>query len=159
MFERVVGRERWRSVRSFRYPALHGLNTATLDSRLPSKCLPRVCITLALYIRSKTLRCLACFSDFIHPSVMCYPLLFSAQPPIWCNVMCTPSGVIIGYPDWCIIQTSVHNLLIAMGAAKSYPPAFTPPAPADAPKVLDCVRDRIRQGVQHAHREVLCALD
>ena len=32
-----------------------------------------------------------------------------------------------------------------MGTAKSYPPVSSPPAPADAPKLLDRVRDRIRR--------------
>ena len=61
------------------------------------------------------------------------------------NVKCTPSGVLIGYSDWRTIQTSVCNLLTAMSAAKSYPPITAPPAPADSPKLLDRVRDRIRR--------------
>ena len=61
------------------------------------------------------------------------------------NVMCTPSGVLLGYEDWRTIQISLCNLLTAMGAAKSYPPNTTPSAPVDPPKLLDRVRDRIRR--------------
>lgn len=59
--------------------------------------------------------------------------------------MWTPSGVLIGYSDWRTIQKFVCNLLTAMGAAKSYPPVSAPSAPAEPPKLLDRVRDRIRR--------------
>ena len=59
--------------------------------------------------------------------------------------MCTPSGVLIDYSDWRTIQTSLCKLLTAMGAAKGYPPGSTSSAPADPPKLLDRVRDRIRR--------------
>ena len=59
--------------------------------------------------------------------------------------MCTPSGVLIDYPDWRTIRISICNLLTAMGTAKSYPPVSASSAPADPPKLLDRVRDRIRR--------------
>ena len=61
------------------------------------------------------------------------------------NVMCTPNGVLIDYPDWRIILASIRNLLTAMDSAKSYPSVSNSTAPVDPPRLLDRVRDRIRR--------------
>lgn len=59
--------------------------------------------------------------------------------------MCTPNGVLIGYSDWRTIHAFVRNLLYVMDAAMSYTPSSPPSAPADPPKLLDRVRDRIQR--------------
>ena len=59
--------------------------------------------------------------------------------------MCTPNGVLIDYLGWRIIQTYILEWLSELGAAMNYPPDSVSSSPADPPKLLDRVRDRIRR--------------
>lgn len=60
-------------------------------------------------------------------------------------IIYTPGGVLIGYQDWRIILASLHTLLETMSSAKNYPSNTASSTPADPPKLLDRVRDRIRR--------------
>jgi hypothetical protein len=61
------------------------------------------------------------------------------------NVKSTPDGVLIDYQDWRTILSLFSNLLTIMETAPGYTANSGVVAPADSPKLLDRVRDRIRR--------------
>src|SRR3990167_3090967 len=61
------------------------------------------------------------------------------------NVMCTPDGVLIDYLVWRIILAFFNAPFQIVSPTKSYPSNTAASAPADPPKLLDRVRDRIRR--------------